>query len=184
MIRQIRGGNKKAFEKLYMLHIKALHAFALQITMTSAQAEEIVQEVFVDIWLQREKLEINTTLKGYLFNMLRFKLIDMIRRNKLFDKYAEHMLLQSATYISSNPEESFINKEKSRLLMDKTKVLPEKCRQIFILRRIENYSIAEIAEALSLSPQTVKNQLSKAFRLIKPHFDEIIAMMMIMVAWV
>ncbi len=184
MIRQIRGGNKKAFEDIYMLHVKALHTFALQITMTSAQAEEIVQEVFVDLWMKREKMEITSNLKGYLFKMLRFKLIDMIRRNKLFDKYAEHILLQSATYTSSNPEESFITKEKSRLLLDKTKVLPEKCRQIFILRRIENYSIAEIAETLSLSPQTVKNQLSKAFRLIKPHFEEIIATMMIMVAWV
>ncbi|MFP4289072.1 MAG: RNA polymerase sigma factor [Bacteroidales bacterium] len=183
ILQQIKGGDKKAFEKLYTLHVKALHNFALQITMTSAQAEEIVQEVFVDIWIQREKLEITTNLKGYLYRMLRFKLIDMIRKNKLFDKYAEHIILQSATHVSCDPEQFFINKERTRLLLDKTRVLPEKCRQIFILRRMENYSIAEIAETLSLSPQTVKNQLNKAFRLIKPHFEEILAAMLVVVAW-
>lgn len=179
LVQKIREGNKDAFNRLYSLYWDGLYGFALKMTTCVEEAEEIVQDIFVDIWIKRSTLQINQTIKGYLFTAFKFKLIDKIRKNKLQEKYADHITRQLNLEHVSSPEQKLISRERVSLLMNSTQLLPEKCQQVFILRRIENYSIAEIADTLAISPQTVKNHLNKAFKIMKPVYEKVAAAMLL-----
>lgn len=171
----LREGEKEAFDLIYSSFWKDLYSYAFKLTSSREEAKEFVQDLFVDIWFKRERIEVKDTLKGYLFTALKYKLLDKIRKEQRFEEFTKYMINDLFQNAQVNPEQELIMEESGQLLMDKINTLPEKCREIFILRKLENNSISEIAEKLFISPQTVKNQLTKASRLIQPYYEEILA---------
>jgi RNA polymerase sigma-70 factor (ECF subfamily) len=174
LLLKLQGSNKQAFETIYSLHWKYLYAFACRISKSNDDAEELVQDVFVDIWFKRTQINVKQSLRNYLLATLKYKYLDKIRREKRYDEFTDY-IIQSGTFVSNvNPENEYIIKEGREFLMNKMQNLPEKCKEIFFLRKIENYSVSEIAGKLMISKQTVKNQLTKAYKIMRPHYEEVI----------
>ncbi|MGF1585620.1 MAG: RNA polymerase sigma factor [Bacteroidales bacterium] len=179
LLRRLSEECTVAFDELYSIYWKDLYGTALGMTRSSVDAEELVQDLFVDVWINRNRLNVHTSLRIYLKKALRYKLIDKIRKEKRYEEFSAYIIEDLCFNESRNPEQELITRENTSRIMDKLHILPEKCRQIFIMRRLDNRSISEIAEKLSLSPQTVKNHLHKAFLIIELNRREIAVSIMV-----
>ena len=178
LINLLKKGNRNAFNEIYNVHKDALYTFALKATNSADDAKDLVQDTFLSALKAlnefKENIDSDTSLSPYLFISIKNRFLNKIRREKRFDHYADIILKNIVLNNELTPEEKVILNENREYLLDKINNLPEKCRETFVLNKLENYSITEIADKMALSPQTVKNQLVKAKKYIKPYQREIL----------
>ena len=139
-----------------------LYRLALRITFDSAEAEDIVQDVFVKIWESREKLGEIDNLSAYLYQMVRFKSFNYLRAEKIRQD-ATKSFAEELDEIEMN---EYIKNETFRIVMQTLEDLPSGSRNVFS-RAIQGYSAKEIAEELGIAVETVKKQKQIARRILK-----------------
>ncbi|WP_313271174.1 sigma-70 family RNA polymerase sigma factor [Sphingobacterium sp.] len=153
--------DRSAFAEIYNCYWRELYIHAVKRVRDEQQAEDILQELFVQFWERRSSLDTGMNLRAYLYGMLKFKLIDFFNSNKaqqkLLDGLAEHMF----DYVQQHPEEMETYLAMEKLLEEELEAMPNNMQQAVLLRW-EHYSIKEIASRLNLSEQTVKNNLTEA----------------------
>ena len=168
LIERFYKGDESAFSEIYYLHSNSLVGFASTKLYSLEEARDLVHDIFVYLWANREKIEIHTSLQSYLFGMTRYRIIDHIRKNATREKYA--MMLQGLDLKlnkGNNIEDYIVEKELGHLIDELVDSLPPRTKEIYKLSRNEHKSIAEISEILLISNQTVKNQLSSAIKFLK-----------------
>lgn len=164
MLLLIKQDNKEAFNVLFRYYYPGLVVFAKRFLQSLDEAEEIVQDVFLKVWTEREHLHIHTSVREYLFRSVRNKCLDVIKHKKVeskFEQYIHHQEQQSVTY------DFFIEQELRVLIKDVIEKLPSECRKVFVLSRIQNLKYKEIAGKLGISIKTVENQISKALKIFR-----------------
>jgi RNA polymerase sigma-70 factor, Bacteroides expansion family 1 len=158
----IKSGNEKAFNKAFDLYYTSLCYFTDNILHDFDLSRSVVQQVFVDMWIKREKLQV-VSLKAYLFQSARNACFDYLKHRKAESKYLLSLdnseKEQMADWIEDAELADRINKA-----IDK---LPEKCREVFILCRFEELKYAEIAEKLNISVKTVEMQIGIALKKLR-----------------
>ena len=168
LFRQIAGGDEAAFRKLFHQYHCLLRPFVVKLTKSDFAAEEVLQEVFLKIWLYREKLACVEDPKAYIIRIVSNESINylrlLVKDHRLFEAMRQ---LPAAAY--SSPEQALAYRETERLIQEAVDQLPAGCQQIYRLSRDENKRIPEIASSLNLSDSTVKNQLVKALKIIRLH---------------
>ena len=174
LISKISRGDKKAFDFLYEKYWLYTYQYAFNLTRNEKDAEDLVQDLFFEIWQKRNSVVIKTSLKAYLTSAIKYKLLDKIRRNKLFETYAQDIAKSVSVVDEYCPEKKFIIGESIESLMNTIYLLPDKCRQIVYMNRFQQYSIQEISFELQLSQQTVKNQISKGLKFLRKFSGEFI----------
>lgn len=160
-----RNNDRQAFEQLYRRYMRVLYAAIYKWTDDAAEAEDILQEVFLDIWEKRQEIDIQHKIFPYLYSIARFKLFDHLRRKKLSGKQLQAWY--ALTNTSSIETAAFDAEEKwqrEELALQQVEQLPAQMKRVYILSVIQGKSIGEIAELLSVSPNTVKNHLQKLRR--------------------
>jgi RNA polymerase sigma-70 factor (family 1) len=157
----LKGDDETAFAEIYRRYAKSLADFAASKLSNLEDAQDIIHDIFVKLWEDRERLQITSNLKTYLFTLTRHRIIDKIRRNITREEYAA--MLQSLTNAyQPSIEQQIAVKELQQTIENSLNQLSPRVKEIYQLSREENLSIPEIAEKLQLSEQTVKNQLSTA----------------------
>lgn len=167
LISSLKKGDKIAFEFLYDQYWKQLFGVALKFLGSPDESKDIVQELFVELWMKKDFLLIKTSLSGYLHKALKNRILNTIRSKTVKEKYVNLLMKESLNQNFEETEHYLNFKALDKAFQNEIDALPEKCAQIFRLNKIENYSIPEIAKKLDLSPQTVKNQLQKATKRIR-----------------
>jgi RNA polymerase sigma-70 factor (ECF subfamily) len=158
-------GDNDAFENIFRQYYQPLCRYAATLTLSNEEAEDIVQRVFVKIWEQRERLNIHSSLKSYLYKMVQHHFLNDLRRNKLRTMHEDAMKTEKNDQLSAGLEiESAELKKKIQAVFEK---LPEQCRLIFRLSRVEELRYKEIAEVLGISIKTVENQMGKALKIMR-----------------
>jgi RNA polymerase sigma-70 factor (ECF subfamily) len=166
LINRLKTGEEAAYELLFKEYYTLLVAFANKYLHDLEDSKEMVQDLFVNLYEKREHLEINSSLKSYLFRSVHNRSLNLINSQKIRDKYAAHINL--TTDIKENRLEEEVNKtELEHALYIAIGELPPKCKEIFKLNRFEGFSNAEIAERLKLSKRTVETQISKALKILR-----------------
>lgn len=161
MIALIRKGSVEAFDVIYERYWLKLYTEAVKRVRSEDDAKDLVQDLFINIWEKREKIEIRNSLAAYLFAAVRNRILNYIKANIVKGNYLDS--LGEAIYRYDHaPDEQIILDDMKGLLDQGMNRLPPRVKEVFVLSRDENLSIREIAEKLSLSDQTVKNQLTKA----------------------
>lgn len=170
----IQQSDYEAFNELYKRSWKNLYTIAHKKTGSREDAFDLVQNVFMGFYDKRVQLQINIPIQDYLRNALIFKLSDYFRARGFQEKHYKNLELFMA---NRSMNEHFHEQELEMaeneyqdildLIYQTIDDMPEKMREIFLISRSENYSINQIAEKLNLSPQTVKNQISKAYAKIR-----------------
>lgn len=172
LIFSLKNGSYKAFERIYQLYAKRLFAYCMQFTKSQEESEEIVQDVFMRLWTNRTKIRQENTLRSLLFIMTKHYLINAFRtkiNQPEFEEYVHYRNELSVDETSQHLEyEEFIAKFHAIL-----KTLPETQQKVITLSKIEQLTNKEIAEKLSLSEQTVKNQLSLGLKFLKEKLENI-----------
>ena len=173
---QIGQGNKSAFDTLFEKYYTRLCRFAYSFTKSVELAEEAVQNTFVKLWLQRNSIEITTSVVSYLFTAVRNHALNELKkitvRRSYESEYAENKTVEYLVgqNIKEGKFRNSVNKAVERL--------PEKCREIFQLSRNDGLTYDEIAEYLKISKKTVENQMGIAFKklreILKPVLSQII----------
>ena len=169
-----------SFDAIFHAHYRLLFAYALGIVHRREMARDIVQEVFLKLWRNRERIEINTSLKAYLIRMTRNQCLDTLRDGKYADKEninLEDILCRIEIMGIDETDPVFdrlYSEELQVRFREAVEALPEQCRKIFCLNRQKGLSYLEIAETLGISHSTVKNQMVIAMRklheALKPFF--------------
>ncbi len=164
-IRKMNNGdlkyNKKFFTEMYVEHYAPLVSYLYQFTNNISEAENIAQNCFTKIWQKRKSLTIKGSFKSYLFSVAYHTFIDSTRVNN-----KENLLIQelkkdaiNEIYIESDTD----LEEKISIIQYAIDQLPEKCKEIFLLSKIEGLPYKKIAEKLNLSLKTVESQMRIAF---------------------
>ena len=162
------------FEEIYLSFYPRLKRFAQEYVISEADAENIVQDVFLDLWERRAFVSSSINLTSYLFTNIKNKCIDFLRHrmvmqnaaNKMQEEYelALQIKLQS---LQAFDEHIFSNADMEAVIADAIQSLPEKCRQIFVMNKIEGKKQKTIAKELNLSIHTVESQMAIAYRKLK-----------------
>lgn len=163
LLEKFAANNVLAFEEIYNRYSKDMFIFAMNIFKEKEVCEDIIQNVFTDLWSKRKKIQI-TNLKAYLFQSVKYQIFNHIRNRKLsFQDLTRLNIIDLSINISENLE----FEELQELIDKQVSKLPTRCQQIFLLSRYEHKSNKEIANELGISIQAVKNQISKALVFIR-----------------
>jgi len=153
------------FRELYETHWHHVYAYAYNILLDQAKAEDIVQDIFINVWNRYEGLDIKEP-RAYLLKAVRFQCAKHFRSRKF-----SHVQLDAVIDILHKHEFDFSMEETEELIAQidvrADSLLPDKCRQIFKLRFHQQLSNKEIAEQLGISVSTVENQINKAIKLLR-----------------
>ncbi|MEM0938886.1 MAG: RNA polymerase sigma-70 factor [Bacteroidota bacterium] len=163
---QVKKGNLSSYEVIFKKYYKDLHRFAFSYVREGTIAEEMTQEVFLYIWEKRKKIEIQTTLKTYLFSAIKNKCLNYIKL-ELPKQQSMTDISEVLLNVSTSPKDEGENDRLKRYIQRAIDALPTKCRQIFILSRNAGMTYDEIAEELDLSKKTVENQMGIALRKLR-----------------
>ncbi|WP_316749034.1 RNA polymerase sigma-70 factor [Pedobacter gandavensis] len=155
-----------AFEQLFKMHYKALHAYAFVMLKDHDTAEEMVQGMFMKFWEKRELLVIQSSVKAYLYKCIYHDCLNFLKHEKIkfkHQEYTQHSPISPSESASARVEMSQLKNNLSIAMND----LPEQCRTIFQMSRFEELKYREIADQLGLSVKTVENQMGKALRILR-----------------
>lgn len=161
----LKQGSEEAFQSLYDLYARRLYAFCLEYTKSREDTEEIVQDAFVWLWRNRSSIRQETTIKNLLFLRVKHFLINAWRarlNEPVFEDYVGYINMPSSDTADKVEYDEFRD-EVVRIIES----LPRTQSQVLRLSRLEGLRNKEIAEALHLSEQTVKNALSQGLKLLK-----------------
>jgi len=165
LIKELRKGNKNAFEFVFKKYYSVLCIYATKYCGSKEIAEEIVSQFFLNFYDKRETLTINVSLKSYLFRSVRNTALNYIRDNsKLVNK--EYINEVNIKY-TDTVQDTLIGKELEEVINKAIDNLPDQCRIIFIKSRFEEKKYKEIAEELNISVNTVETQMSRALKKLR-----------------
>ncbi|MBX3252787.1 MAG: RNA polymerase sigma-70 factor [Chitinophagaceae bacterium] len=173
--RQLSGGelldlvkqdNKKAFEEIYSRYWHTLTQIASKHLQSKQRAEDIVQEIFISFYSRRHEFELSVSLRAYLSQALKFKIMNEFRSQVVRDTYSKH-LCYTYTYSDAAPCHIYETKELAYHINRSIDLLPGKCKQAFLLSRGRDLSYKDISGHLNISVSTVEKHISKALRLLK-----------------
>ena len=177
----IRQGNERVYETIFRKHYQALCNYACGILKDMDDAEEVVQSIFLKFWEQRESIEINVSLKSYLYRAVHNTCLNRLKHLKIQETYRQ--------YVGDYLEETF---DSATEIMDKNELenrisnalekLPEQCRIIFKMSRFEELKYQEIADKLGLSIKTIENQIGKALRIMRMELSDYLPIVLIFVS--
>jgi RNA polymerase sigma-70 factor (ECF subfamily) len=163
---EIKKGNLKTFERLFKKYYSSLCNYATKYLKDLNKAEEVVQELFYRLWEKRNKLDINVSLKSYLYRAVYNGCLQYLNHRAIEIRYEDYYKKQPKEYDKDASEA--INMQELNQVIDKTlNSLPERCRNIFLLNRQDGLKYREIAEKMDLSVKTVEANMGKALKLLR-----------------
>ena len=166
VIERIRRSDAEAFKEFFLRHQEEIYCFLFRYTQDRQAAEDLTQETFLSFWCARQTLRAELSARGYLFRIARNAALNFLARRHPVEPLPADDQLPLALLLE-DPGQIF---DRACLLDDFQQALgdlPERCRAVFILSRYHEMSYEEIAAALEISLQTVKNQISKAIAILR-----------------
>jgi RNA polymerase sigma-70 factor (ECF subfamily) len=142
------------------------------------EAKEVVQSIFFNLWIRRKEIEINTSVKSYLYKAVQNYCLNQLQQEKIKQKY----MIRKAHFPrqhSENGELKMEEEELRKVIKNAILRLPEKRREIFELSRFENLKYTQIAERLTISVKTVEAQMSKSLEYLRKVLKEYMPVIMI-----
>jgi len=165
-IAELKAGNTKAFEMLFRQWYEPLCRYAYAMLHNADEAEDMAQKTFCKLWDQREKVEIRTSVKSYLYKMVHNACLNKIKQWQIQSEHHETIAYGSIT-TDNRTEETVAYKELNYQVELAIACLPERCRQVFLLSRMQHLSYLQIAKQLQISPNTVETQIVKALKILR-----------------
>lgn len=167
LINELREGHEQAYKHVFHLYYRPLTLFAMKYLDDVEESKEVVQDFFVRLWSRRESLEIRLSLKTYLYQGVRNACINFIASNHVKQRHLRDYKISA--HQTMDALEAMVLAEQEVKLTDAINALPNKCRQIFLLSRMEQLSNRAIAEQLDLSIKTVEAQISIALKRLRDY---------------
>lgn len=167
---RIASGDRAAFEEAFRAYYRPLCAFANTYMKDRDKSEDLVQELFVKLWNERERLNVTSSLKAYLFSAVRNRSLNELEKVVRMKPLSEG--LHNTTPEDTQSEED--HTWRSARVLAAIEALPEERRKVFKLSRNEGLKYHEIAERLGISVKTVENQMGKALKTLREDLADLV----------
>jgi RNA polymerase sigma-70 factor (ECF subfamily) len=165
LLKRLQAGDEGAYDTVFRTWYAVLVRVASALLQDSDAAEDISQEVLLELWRRRHVLEAGLSLRAYLLRSVRNRSLNHLRHLRVRrDTDADVQALYDEPVTSDQP---VVAKELAEALQIALKELPPRCREVFELSRVNGLKYAEIAEALGISQKTVEAQMGKALRIMR-----------------
>lgn len=171
IIHRLKNDDKSAVDELFNYYYSRLYYFSKSILKIENEIDDILQEVFVKIWLNRQKIGNAETFNAYIYTITKNEVLNLIRTNLRDQSFRDELFLRSVAqeYHTQNQVEF----DEVKTGIDKIVAsLPPKRHQVFILSRTEGLSNREIAQQLNISEKTVEDHITHAIKYIKNSLKE------------
>lgn len=171
LIEGLAKGDHGAFEELFLKYYSPLVVFAVRMVEDEDTARELVQDVFVNFYEKNIVLHIHTSLKSHLYQSVRNRCLNHLKREKLLRGHHQIILAEnkeSDAYFESAVETSELQQHLYGIIGR----LPEKCKEVFEMSRFDGFTNQEIADQLNLSKRTVETQISKALKFLREQLGD------------
>lgn len=166
LFQSMKQGNRLAFNSLFLTYYKSLCQFAYQYTRNKEETEEIVSDVFFVLWQNKDRINIELSVKAYLYTSVKNAAIAIVKKRQPLFNDLEDVLNRYAAR-EQEPDNLQEYNELKAYFNRTIESLPIRCRQIFILNRFDNLKYKEISLLLNISEKTVENQIVKALVVLR-----------------
>jgi RNA polymerase sigma-70 factor (ECF subfamily) len=173
LVKKLKEGDSFAFEVLFYKYRNKVKGFAIRIVPAQIDPEEIVQEVFVKVWLKKEAVDPEKDFQSYLFSIAKHLILDHLKSavNRKLYFVGDHF--QQDVLADESLESSLVEHAEEKL-QQLIKEIPERRREIFLLSRFEGLNYKQIAERLNISENTVDSQIRNALNFLRKEFRKMV----------
>lgn len=178
-LQRFKNGDELAFEKIFKANYSQIVGFCNQFISDLDKAKSLTQEVFLNLWLNRGKIETLNGIRAFLYTFAKSSCLNHIRHKKVISKYEDKHLQKKEEELNCEVLESFdFNSlefsELEELIQQAINDLPEKCRQVFIMSRLDGKKNKEISEELDISVKAVEANITRALKTLKSKLSDYI----------
>lgn len=170
LIKALNNGKEEAYEYLVDIYGDRMYAYALTLIKNSPLAKDIVQNVFLNTWRFRKKLNSEYDIKSFLFRSIHNEFINQYQKDKA-QMLLQYKYIETLSQIVEESDESTIIRM-VKIINNEIEKLPPKCRKIFRLSKKEGLTNNEISIHLGISIKTVEAQITKAFKILRAKLGE------------
>jgi RNA polymerase sigma-70 factor (ECF subfamily) len=165
LLERLRQGDTAAFDAIFRAWYGPLVGTAERMLRDRAVAEELVQEVMLELWRRRESLAADSSAQAYLFQATRNRVLNHLRHLKIEQRSEPEV--QSTLASTPHADAVVVQEELDVAIQRAVQALPDRCREVFELSRVHGLKYAEIAKTLGISVKTVEAQMGKALRMLR-----------------
>lgn len=170
LVERIICGDERAFQEMFYRYKDTLFAYCYRFTKSETLAEEIVHDVLVKVWSERESLDPAQSISGYLHTIARCRCLNFLKKAAA-DRRLKANILRHVAWQHTRTEDEVIFADLKRATEQVIRRLPEQQQHVYRLSREQFLSRAEIAAQLNISPHTVRNHMMQALKLLRKHFS-------------
>lgn len=174
-------GSREALSVLYERYWKLLYIKACQRIHSKEMVEEIIQDLFVNLWMKRDTLFIQSSFSGYIFTALKNRILNYLQTQAIHIKHQRYQYKQAQQqnlYEDDSTQQQIQYLDLFESYQQSVASLPEKSRVIFELNRNGHFTIAQIAQQLSISPKTVEYHLSRSLQELKKKLKDFLPLVL------
>ena len=169
-IEKMKAGDRESFNQIFRRYYSPLVRFCIRFVADADDAAEIVQDLFVKLWANREKLSFNTSFESYMLTSVRNSAFTFINKER---SHAEaNLRIYSDDSDANDPSETLQSNNLEESYRRVLKTMPEKRREVFLASRFDGLKYTEIAEKLGISQKTVEAQMSAAIKQLREGLKE------------
>lgn len=165
--RQLAAGDAEAFKHLFDTYFDRLYRYAYRYLQSAEESQDLVHDVFLQIWRQRRRIGLEQDLRAYLYVTARNQALNRLKHRKVEHRFLERraaaIAAEEAAGPTPNPEKEMEEMERAAALQRAIDTLPRRQREVLQLRWHNQLSYAEVAALLHISPKTVAVHLARAF---------------------
>ena len=181
LLNELNKGNKDVFSLLFEKYYKDLVLFAGNILQDKECCEDIVQNIFVKLWENRDTLTIETSLKSFLLTSVKNGCLDELRHRKTVKDHETYV--SHSRWTDMNTEDYVLYSNLKSHLDEALIKLPEVCREAFAMNRFEGLKYKEISEKLGVSERTVEVRIGKAIGLLRIYLKDFLIVIFIIICF-
>ncbi len=166
LLNLLKEDNQSAYTEIFERYSKILVNHAYKMLGNQDEANDVVQEVFLSIWNKRQELTVTGSLSSYLYKATKNRILNLIAHEKVVSRYADSI----SNFIENNyvvADSTLREEELEALIAKEIDLLPEKMREVFLLRKVEELSYEEIALKLNITDKTAKQQVYNSLKILR-----------------
>lgn len=181
-----KEGNETAFGYFYEKYFRRIQSFCVQFIYDAEEAENMAQEAFVHLWQNRDSVDSINGIQSFLYTYSKSKCLNLIRHNKVKDKFKNDLLNQKEReldieVLNSISFDTLELTELERIIQESISDLPPKTREVFIKKRFENKKNSEIAAEMQVTLKAVEAHMTKALKILKTKLSDYLFLIFILI---
>jgi len=186
LFESFKEGDQAAFTYFYDKYFRQIQAFSVQFVYDKDEAENLAQEALLYLWQNKESVDSINGIQSFLYTYAKSKCLNMIRHNKVKDKFKSDVLNQKEReldieVLNSIQFDTLELTELERIIHESINELPPKTREVFIKKRFENKKNAEIAEEMQVTLKAVEAHMTKALKILKTKLSDYLFLLFILI---